>query len=101
MVRSENAGPYELTFDVRFTDQEIFDEIKASGVLTKECIAKLYNISVCEVLVCMFWPSALAFKATIKRPHVCGSFGENDTHGSQQHVPLLYLQLPCRSNDNN
>ncbi|KAH0035100.1 hypothetical protein KCU80_g8435, partial [Aureobasidium melanogenum] len=101
MVRSKNAGPYELTFDVRFTDQEIFDEIKASGVLTKECIAKLYNIPVSEVLVCMFWPSALAFKATIKRPRVCGSFGENDTHGSQQHVPLLYLQLPCRSNDNN
>ncbi|KAH0334374.1 hypothetical protein KCU81_g9484, partial [Aureobasidium melanogenum] len=41
MVRSKNAGPYELTFDVRFTDQEILDEIKVSGVLTKECIAKL------------------------------------------------------------
>ena len=33
MVRSKNAGPFELTVDVVFEDVETFRRVKATGVL--------------------------------------------------------------------
>ncbi|EED15790.1 conserved hypothetical protein [Talaromyces stipitatus ATCC 10500] len=94
VLRSKNAGPYETTFDVMFPDQKTYDRVKESNVLTSETISSLYNIPPEEVLVSMWWEPALAFKATIKRPTVSASFGETDTHGSAQHAPLMYLQIP-------
>ncbi|OJJ99570.1 hypothetical protein ASPACDRAFT_43190 [Aspergillus aculeatus ATCC 16872] len=94
VVRSKNAGPFELTFDVLFRDLNALEKVRSTDVLNADTIARLYQIPTEEVLVCMYWPSACAFKATIKRPIVCGTFGETDTHGSQQHVPLLYLEVP-------
>lgn len=38
--------------------------------------------------------SALAWKATIKRPWPQGSVGERDTLGTQQHAPLLGVLVP-------
>lgn len=94
VIRSKNSGPYELTFDVMFADQETYQKVKDTGLLTRQTISKLYNVPDNEVIACLFWDQAMAFKATIKRPQVSGGFGETDTHGSQQHVPLLYLMLP-------
>ncbi|KAF3934686.1 hypothetical protein ABW20_dc0104943 [Dactylellina cionopaga] len=95
VLRSKNSGPYELTLDVMFNNKNTFERVKNAGVLTKENIAKLYKVSEKSVLVSMFWDPAMAFKATLKRPGgVSGGFGETDTHGSQQHVPLLFVQLP-------
>lgn len=99
VIRSKNAGPYELTFDVMFPDGQRYNQAKQSNVLTTKTISMLYNIPEEEVLVSMWWEPALAYKATIKRPTVSASFGESDTHGSAQHVPLMYLQIPnTRSN---
>jgi hypothetical protein len=94
VVRTKNAGPYELTMDVMFPDEAIFQEVKKSGVLCLETIRKLYSVSEDDVLACMFWDQARSFKATIKRPNVSGQFGDIDMHGSQQHAPLLYITLP-------
>ncbi|KAK9242274.1 hypothetical protein V1506DRAFT_548088 [Lipomyces tetrasporus] len=94
VLRSKNAGPYELTFDIMFPNQQIYDQVKESNVLTAETISHLYGIPLEEVLVSMWWEPALAYKATIKRPTVSASFGETDTHGSAQHAPLMYLQIP-------
>ena len=68
--------------------------MKKCGVLTQSTIAQLYNIDEDDVVACLFWDSARAFKATIKRHAVSGGYGETDTHGSQQHAPFLYLVLP-------
>ncbi|KAK6332286.1 hypothetical protein TWF696_003005 [Orbilia brochopaga] len=94
VLRSKNSGPYELTLDVMFGDKETYERVRNSGVLSAESIAKMYKISTKDVLACLFWDPAMAFKATIKRPQVSGGFGESDTHGSQQHIPLLYTTLP-------
>ena len=93
-LRSKNAGPYELTFDIVFPDDETYLKVKECGVLTGATVAKLYNIRESDVIACLFWDLARAFKATIKRHAVSGGFGETDTHGSQQHTPFLYLSLP-------
>jgi Domain of unknown function (DUF4387)/Acyclic terpene utilisation family protein AtuA len=94
VLRSKNAGPYETTFDIMFPDRKTYDQVKESNVLTAETIARLYSIPTEDVLVGMWWEPALAYKATIKRPTVSASFGEADTHGSAQHAPLMYLQIP-------
>ena len=94
VVRSKNAGPYELTMDVMFDDEELYQKVKKTGVLCHEMVKRLYQITDDEVIACLFWDQARAFKATIKRPTSSGSFGETDVHGSQQHVPLLYTVLP-------
>jgi hypothetical protein len=94
VVRTKNAGPYELTIDVMFNNEKIFQEVKKSGALCLATITKLYSVSEEEVLACMFWDQAWAFKATIKRPNVSGQFGDIDIHGSQQHAPVLYITLP-------
>lgn len=93
VIRSKNAGPFELTMDVMFDDEDTYNRVKATGVLSQDTIKKLYSVTDDDILVCMFWDQARAFKTTIKRPTASGSFGETDVHGSQQHVPLLYLVL--------
>jgi hypothetical protein len=57
-------------------------------------MAQLYHIDEEDVFASMFWDSARAFKAVIKRASVFGLFGKTDTHGSQQHAPFPYLLLP-------
>jgi Domain of unknown function (DUF4387) len=94
VVRSKNAGPYELTFDIMFAEDETYLKVKKCGVLTQSTVAQLYNIDEDDVIACLFWDAARAFKATIKRHAVSGGYGETDTHGSQQHAPFLYLVLP-------
>ncbi|KFY13468.1 hypothetical protein V491_06392 [Pseudogymnoascus sp. VKM F-3775] len=94
VVRSKNAGPYELTFDVMFDSNELYKRVKATGLLSTVMIAKLYNLSEEDIIACLFWDQAKAFKATVKRRAVSGSFGDSDCHGSVQHIPLMYLVLP-------
>jgi len=44
VLRSKNAGPFELTLDVIFESKESYFLVKNSGVITRELICKLYNI---------------------------------------------------------
>jgi hypothetical protein len=94
VIRSKNAGPYELTFDVMFDNSELYKQVKATGLLSAAMIAKLYNISEEDIIACLFWDQAKAFKVTVKRAAVSGSFGDSDCHGAAQHIPLMYLVLP-------
>ena len=43
----------------------------------------------------MYFDPALAWKCTIKRPWAQGSVGERDTLGTQQHAPLLDIDVPA------
>ena len=51
VIRSKNAGPFEVTFDVIFDRKSAYEEVKASGALTAEKLARLYNIPVDDILV--------------------------------------------------
>jgi Domain of unknown function (DUF4387) len=94
VIRSKNAGPYLLTLDVMFSSPSLYKFIKSFNLLNASVIAKLYSIPEKDVVVSMYWDQAMAYKATIVRPRVSGGFGESDTHGSQQHVPLLFIEVP-------
>ena len=93
VVRSKNSGPFELTFDVMFDDARLYQQVKASGDVTRESLGALYGVAGADITNFQFFDPALAFKLTIRRPAAQGSVGETDTFGAQQHAPILALQV--------
>ena len=89
VVRSKNSGPFEITFDVIFDDADTYQQVKGSGALTEAAMCRLYDVPREDILVCMFFDPALAFKMTLRRRWAQGSVGERDTFGTAQHAPLL------------
>lgn len=89
VIRSKNAGPYELTLDVLLKDDEVFTKLRESDIINKQTIADLYQIPVDDVLSIVYFPNARAIKATIVRPLPSGAMGERDVYGAQQHAPLV------------
>jgi len=94
VVRSKNAGPFALTFDVVFSDRATYERVKGAGILDAALIARLYGLSPQQVLVAAFFDPAMAFKATIVRPTDSGGPDERDTYGGQQAAPLLDVWIP-------
>jgi hypothetical protein len=94
VVRSKNAGPFELTFDVMFDDPDAYRLVRHAGVLTRAAVSRMYQVPDEEIVYCDFFEPALAFKATIVRHGNQGGVGERDTFGAQQHAPFLELRVP-------
>lgn len=104
VIRSKNAGPFEITLDVMFDNVAVYQKIKESGILIPAKIADLYGISVDRIVWCGFFDKALAFKATIPRyrngkPNSSGGFMENDVHGSQKYLPLSNIAITLHSSN--
>ncbi len=89
VIRSKNSGPFEITFDVIFDDDATYQRVKESGALEQAKMALLYNVPAEDIIACMFFDPAMAFKLTLRRAWAQGSVGERDTFGAQQHAPLL------------
>ena len=89
VIRSKNAGPFELTLDVMLKDQQMFEALRAANVINKAVIAQLYQIPEADVISIVYFPNAKAIKATIVRPLPSGGLGERDVYGAQQHAPLV------------
>jgi hypothetical protein len=94
VIRSKNAGPFEVTFDIMFDDLAAYERVKRSGVIDTARIAAAYRIPAVDVLVCRPYDAALAYKITIRRPVSSGDLGDTDVYGCQQHVPLTKLTVP-------
>lgn len=93
LIRSKNAGPFELTFDIMFDDPAAFERVRASGALTRELIARIYRLPVEQVKFFVV-PDALAFKASIPRPRFQSDVLDSDNHGGQQYAPLIGIEIP-------
>ena len=94
VIRSKNAGPFELTFDILFSDPYDYQRVVRSGQLSAESFASLYGIALDDVLSVIEFEPALAIKITIKRSRSSGALGESDVYGAQQDAPLLQLDIP-------
>lgn len=99
VIRSKNAGPFELTIDIIFKDRKIYERVKEAQSLDAALIARLYRIPVEDVLAVTYFDPACAFKATMKRRLPSGNLGEKDIYGAQQHAPLLEVSLPWSDSD--
>ena len=89
VIRSKNAGPYELTLDVLLQSDEMFEKLRAADVINKKSVAALYGLPEEDVLSIVYFPNARAIKATLVRPLPSGAMGERDVYGAQQHAPLV------------
>jgi hypothetical protein len=93
LIRSKNAGPFTLTFDIMFADRASYLRVKESKVLKPALFAQLYCCPVEEVRF-FDCENALAFKFSIPRPLAQGELGDGDMHGGQQFVPLMKVEIP-------
>ncbi|KPC60229.1 DUF4387 domain-containing protein [Streptomyces chattanoogensis] len=94
VIRSKNAGPYEITIDIIFTAQDQYDLVKRQRAINRDMVAELYRMPVDDVSEPIFYDPARAVKINLRRPLVSGNVGERDVYGAQQHGPLLTVRLP-------
>jgi hypothetical protein len=92
LIRSKNAGPFELTFDIMFDDDATYQRVKNSGALTREVVARCYNLPV-EAVKFFYCDHAYAIKASIPRPYFQGDPRDSDGHGGQQYAPLMTIEI--------
>ncbi len=93
LIRSKNAGPFELTFDIMFEDEARYQRVKRSGMLTREAVAQRYGLAP-EQVKFFYVDNACAVKATIPRPATQGDIYDADGHGGQQYAPLMDIEIP-------
>src|SRR3954451_24992696 len=93
VCKSKNAGPFDLTIDVVFEDDAMFETVRATGVLCPARFARLYGVAESDGLFAPY-PAGRAFKATLPRLVPAGEIGDTDVYGAQQHAPLLEVDIP-------
>ena len=92
-ITSKNAGPFLVTVDVVFPDDESYQRVKALDLLTPQAVARRYARSPEDVIGIHYFDPARAIKVTMKRPVAAGSPGDTDVYGAQQHVPLMNMEV--------
>lgn len=92
LIRSKNAGPFMLTFDVMFNDKAVYDRVKASGRIDAGVVARKYGLPE-EGVLFFFVDNALAIKASIPRRAYQGDLRDADGHGGQQYALLMDIDI--------
>lgn len=90
ILRSKNAGPLYITFDLIFPDGETMDYVCSR--LTARAVAEAYDTPAEGVRI-IAYPVVNSVKITFPRRHISGSLADNDIYGCQQHMPLAELML--------
>jgi hypothetical protein len=93
LVRSKNAGPFVMTIDIMFADEETYNKVKKSDVLNRKMIADIYNISENQVQLFEV-DNCFAYKASIPRPYFQGDLMDSDSHAGQQYAPFIDIEVP-------
>lgn len=94
VIRSKNAGPYELTVDILFKNKEDYAFLKEINYFNKELFARIFGIETDKIIALVHFDPASAIKCTMVRPVVSSASGDTDIYGAQQHAPLLGLKAP-------
>ena len=92
VIRSKNAGPCLVTFDLMFGSAEDFALARSGLDHLRREVAVRYRRSENEVSVIAYEP-ARAVKITVPRDVVSGDVSDRDVYGAQQHAPLLDITL--------
>lgn len=90
ILRSKNAGPLFITFDLIFANGEDMQYIKEK--LTPGMVAEAYGVSE-ETVSIISYEVVNSIKITFPRTYISGQLEDSDIYGCQQHVPLAQLQL--------
>ena len=93
LIRSKNAGPFVLTFDIMFDDESAYRRTRDAEVITPRLMARMYKVPEDEVQL-FHVDNALAIKVSIPRPAISGDLDDSDVFGGQQYGPLVDLEVP-------
>jgi uncharacterized protein DUF4387 len=93
LIRSKNAGPFELTFDVIFKDRATYERVRDARTINAQWFASTYHMEPSMVTI-INYDAASAIKITIPRPVVSGDIADTDVFGGQQYGPLVNLEVP-------
>lgn len=90
ILRSKNAGPLFITFDLIFHTNE--DMTYVAQRLTKDQVAAAYDVPA-EAIDIIVYSVVNSIKITFPRKHISGSLQDNDIYGCQQHAPLADIEI--------
>lgn len=93
LIRSKNAGPWMLTIDIMFPDEDIYDLVLESGAVQAAEISRLINVPAQDLEI-YFYAAANAIKISYPRSVPNGHRLDNDLFGGQQFAPLVELVIP-------
>ena len=93
LIRSKNAGPFELTIDIMFSEAETYERVRDAEVISVDLISHLYHVDPKSIQITNVNP-ALAIKVSIPRPVPSGDLADGDVYGGQQYGPLVDLEIP-------
>ena len=90
ILRSKNAGPLFITYDLIFNS---FGDMKyVEERLNKKMISEAYNVSENKIDI-ISYGVVNSIKITFPRKNVSGSLADNDIYGCQQHIPLANIEI--------
>ncbi len=92
-IRSKNAGPFSLTFDILFGEEAAYRRVRDSGAISPAMVAAAYGCPQDKVRIFHCDP-ILAIKVSIPRPVFQGELDDADMLGGQQYAPFLDLEIP-------
>ena len=91
-IRSKNAGPFWVTIDIFFADEDLYRRFRADPAISTGAIASLYEVPAEEVR--RFEVDMLsAIKLSYPRKQSQGGVLERDMHSGQAFVTLLDMEL--------
>ena len=96
LIRSKNAGPFQLTIDIMFDTRSHYDQTRASGVLSVERFAEMYHIIPDDIKI-TYYDVVSTIKVTLPRLITSGDLDDSDIMGGQQYAPLVDVEIPVIS----
>ena len=90
ILRSKNAGPLFITFDLIFSEREEMEYVLKN--LKRSDVAKAYGIDEEEIDV-IAYAVVNSIKITFAREKISGSLADVDVYGCQMHIPLANIML--------
>ena len=96
VLRSKNAGPFQLTVDIMFDDEAAYRRALRSGALEPSRLGALYGVEAQFVRIIPF-DRVRAIKITLPRrsgARGSGSAFDRDVYGAQQHGPIADIDIP-------
>lgn len=92
IIRSKNAGPFLICYDIIFDDVRNYRRVKKAAVLTEDLFESMYGVSA-EHVHLTHYDAGMGIKASFPRNVAQGSVGDSDIYGCQQAAPLYDVEV--------
>jgi hypothetical protein len=93
IIRSKNAGPFTVTIDLFFADEERFQLARSSRLLTRSGVADAYGVEERHVKGVWWEDRILAAKVSLTRWSSSSDPFCADLFGAHLHTPLAAGEL--------